>query len=151
MATTKHELRTKTLEAREALDPDVRSLRDRLIFQRAHKDRVFQLASLVHVYRNSVFEVETTMFIEYAWGIGKEVAVPRVISDTQFESVLVTRSTTWERDQFGILNPVDGTVVPASDFSKQNAAIVPLTCFDQQRNRIGRPNRFRNQGGKAQV
>ena len=35
--------------------------------------RAFQLARRVHVFRSTTEEIDTWPFIEYAWGIGKEV------------------------------------------------------------------------------
>lgn len=134
---TKNELRIESRAKRSRIEGGDRQLKERLIFQRAHKDRAFQLAPIVHVYCSTPEEVATTMFVEYAWGIGKQVAVPRMMTDNTFESVLVDRSTTWETDHMGISFPTNGDVIEVSDFSSESVAIVPVVAFDSSCNRVG--------------
>lgn len=134
---TKRSIRENVLNLRSSLSGDDRELKQRLVFQRAHKDKKFQVSSLIHVYCSTKDEVNTSMFIEYAWGTGKTVAVPRMISRDSFESVVVTRDTSWRLDERGINSPVDGDIVPPETLNEHATAIVPVVAFDERCNRIG--------------
>jgi 5-formyltetrahydrofolate cyclo-ligase len=139
---TKSDLRTTLLDQRSAITPDDRGLWDQMIFERAHKHKAFQNASRVHVYRSFGHEVETTPFIEYAWGIGKDVYVPIVPPGIGvLHHCRVTWHTKWREGAFGIMEPVieDGQnlVTDPSFFGDDSAIIVPLVGFDRQCHRLG--------------
>lgn len=137
---TKQEIRVDALEKRRALLPDQRSLFNMLIFERAHKDRKFQLAKRVHVYRSTDEEVDTSLFFEYAWGIGKEVYTPYVDSTSAMMHVKVDRNTQWEVGPFGVLQPVvdaSTDVGESHSFDETTAVVAPLVAFDTQCNRLG--------------
>ena len=125
---------------RRSILPDDKALWDRQIFQRAHKDRAFQLATRVHVYRSTPEEIDTWPFIEYAWGIGKDVICPRVAPDGTLHHVRVDRSTTWREGSFGILEPEpaqDTDVLSVAEIRTIDAVIVPLLAFDAAGHRLG--------------
>ncbi|MFN4908440.1 MAG: 5-formyltetrahydrofolate cyclo-ligase [Bacteroidota bacterium] len=138
---TKQEIRSAAIERRASIEVQDRGLWDQLIFERAHKHRAFQIASCVHVYRSTAEEVQTMPFIEYAWGIGKEVYVP--ITPDSGDELLhcrVTWRTRWQAGRFGILEPVvelDEDLVPAEHFGPDTAVIVPLVAFDRSCRRLG--------------
>ena len=137
---TKAEIRQEMLQRRRAMSAEDKQLWDRQIFQRAHKDRSFQVADRVHVFRSSSEEIDTWPFIEYAWGIGKEVYCPRVVGDAQLKHVRVRRSTTWSVGAFGILEPIaeDPTdILSEDDLGTLDAVIVPLLAFDARLHRLG--------------
>lgn len=141
--TTKAEVRRSLLSQREALSTETKELWDRLIFQRAHKARAFQVASAVHVYRSTAHEIETWPFIEYAWALRIPVFVPRIcgpIDDGQMEHVLVSRTTEWTRNSLGIEEPKTtptDIVRQHHDFGAQDAIIVPIVAFHADGRRIG--------------
>lgn len=138
---TKQEIRAAAIERRAAIEVPDRSLWDQLIFERAHKHRAFQVASCVHVYRSASHEVQTMPFIEYAWGIGKEVFVPITPESGQdLLHCLVTWRTRWEAGRFGILEPVpesESDLVPAERFDESTAIIVPMVAFEKSCQRLG--------------
>lgn len=139
---TKSDLRTTVLERRAAISADDRGLWDQLIFERAHKMKAFQLATRVHVYRSFGHEVETTSFIEYAWGIGKDVYVPVVPPGKGLlHHVRVTWRTQWREGAFGISEPViedpAEVITESAFFGPESAIIVPLVAFDRQCHRLG--------------
>lgn len=139
---TKREQRQEILAQRHAIDPSDRHLWDQLIFERAHKQRAFQLATRVHVYRAVRDEVETLPFIEYAWGIGKDVYVPVVPpGSTTMHHCKVTWRTTWREGSFGILEPSNAEpgdlVKDDMFFDESSAVIVPLVAFDRSCHRLG--------------
>lgn len=138
---TKSEIRQQIIDVRSSLLPESRGLSDQLIFERAHKHKVFQRARLVHVYRSTPEEVQSMPFIEYAWAIGKTVAVPRVNRENgRLEHVVVDHHTRWEAGAFGILEPAraDGDrSLDDAEFTATDAVIVPLVAFDRDCHRIG--------------
>jgi 5-formyltetrahydrofolate cyclo-ligase len=138
---TKAEIRQQIIDVRSSMQPERRGLSDQLIFERAHKHKVFQRARLVHVYHSTSVEVRSMPFIEYAWAIGKTVTVPRVHRENgRLEHVVVDHRTRWEAGAFGILEPArtDGdTLLDDSDFTATDAVIVPLVAFDRDCHRIG--------------
>ena len=138
---TKQEIRAGAIERRASIEDHDRSLWDQLIFERAHKHRAFQIASRVHVYRSTLHEVQTMPFIEYAWGIGKEVYVPITPdSDDDLLHCRVTWRTRWQQGRFGILEPVAESpddVVSDDHFDPTTAVIVPMVAFDKACHRVG--------------
>ncbi|MCO6467007.1 MAG: 5-formyltetrahydrofolate cyclo-ligase [Bradyrhizobiaceae bacterium] len=135
---SKETLRTQALEARKALSDSDRHELNLRVFERGHKFPAFQLARRVHVYRSTPDEVDTMPFIDYAWGIGKEVVVPVVGPDRTLIHVLVDQRTTWEAGPFGILQPTDCTnTVDAEGLTVSDCIIVPIVAFDRSCMRIG--------------
>ncbi|MCX6139835.1 MAG: 5-formyltetrahydrofolate cyclo-ligase [Candidatus Kapabacteria bacterium] len=139
---TKNETRRLVLEQRASILDEDRDLWDQLIFERAHKLRAFQIAQNVHVYRAVRDEVETMHFIEYAWGIGKNVYVP-VVPPGKSEMIhcKVTWHSLWRDGSFGIPEPIineDSCVISDhSFFDNESVVIAPLVAFDRQCHRIG--------------
>ena len=136
---TKEEIRATVVPLRKEIERENRAILDRRIFQRAHMVPAFQLAHRVHIYRSTSEEVDTWSFIEYAWGIGKEVYVPRVSDSDSFESVLINRDTHWAVSDFGIPQPVgdDLPILDASDLTGSDIVVVPLLAFDRACSRVG--------------
>lgn len=139
---TKSEVRSDILARRADIAPDDRSLWDQIIFERAHKVRAFQIAERVHIYRNVGSEIETMPFIEYAWGIGKDVYVPVVPPGKGvMHHCRITWRTSWREGAFGIPEPVieseDDVITNDAFFDARAAIIVPLVAFDRQCHRIG--------------
>ncbi len=137
---TKSEIRTQMREKRRSIAPDDKALWDRQIFQRAHKERAFQVAKRVHVFRSTPEEIDTWPFIEYAWGIGKEVVSPRVDPDGTLRHVRIGRATEWTEGPFGILEPEPShprDVLVDEDVRTIDAVIVPLLAFDAKGHRLG--------------
>lgn len=139
---TKTELRIHMLAQRRSLDAEQKHLWDRQIFQRAHKDRRFQLARRIHVYLSTPEEIETWPFIEYAWGTGKEVVVPRVAqaAERSLEHVVLTRQTELVSGPFGIREPAradsEQQIAP-QEFTAEDVVLVPLLAFERNGHRLG--------------
>lgn len=135
---TKEEIRKDKRKTRAAIPSDVRSVLDLQIFERAHKHRAFQLAQRIFLYHSMSGEVDTTPFIEYGWGTGKEVFVPVVVSESCIEFVLITPSTTWAVSEQGIMEPANGDLqIRADAIVSNDCIVVPVVAFDRQCNRLG--------------
>jgi 5-formyltetrahydrofolate cyclo-ligase len=138
---TKNEIRETVLEKRKHIADADRDLWDQLIFERAHKHKAFQLATRVHVYCSTLEEVESTPFMEYAWGIGKDVYVPVSGPNGRLTHCRITWRTLWREGAFGIREPIPDApqdiVTDHAFFGSEAAIIVPLVGFDQTCARIG--------------
>ena len=140
-AMTKNEIRETIIAKRKNIAEGDRNLWDQLIFERAHKHNAFQLAHSVHVYCSMPEEVESTPFIEYAWGIGKDVYVPVSGPNGVLTHCRITWRTQWSTGPFGIREPIpdspDNIITDHSFFGQGAAIIVPLVAFDQSCARLG--------------
>lgn len=138
---TKSELRQSIIAERKGIDDANRDLWDQLIFERAHKHKAYQLASRVHVYSALPDEVESTPFIEYAWGIGKDVYVPLSGPNGVLTHCRISWRTQWHDGPFGIREPIpdssDDIVTDHTFFGAETAVIVPLVAFDSACHRLG--------------
>lgn len=138
---SKAELRASSIKTRHAINDEDRAFWDMLIFERAHKQRAFQRAARVHVYRSTSDEVETMPFIEYAWGTGKDVYVPVVHPGAStMRHVRVTYRTTWRPGVFGILEPVASehdVVLEDAAFDATSVIVAPLVAFNETCHRLG--------------
>jgi 5-formyltetrahydrofolate cyclo-ligase len=80
-------------------------------------------------------EVDTEYILHLLAGKDKEI----VVSKSDFEGLtmshfLLTDSTKFQKNQYGISEPVDGLEVPVA---KIDVVFVPLLAFDKQGNRVG--------------
>jgi len=80
-------------------------------------------------------EVDTEFILHLLAGKDKEI----VVSKTDFDGLtmthfLLTDSTKFEKNNYGISEPVDGLEVPVS---KIDVVFVPLLAFDKQGHRVG--------------
>lgn len=142
MSSNKQEQRTTVLHRRSEIQSDDRALWDRIIFERAHKLRPFQLARRVHIYRSFGTEVESIHFFEYAWGIGKEVYTSVVREgSTDLVHVRVDRDTQWQRSALGIDEPLakESDYISSTDgrWNEECTVIVPVVGFDSRCHRLG--------------
>lgn len=138
---TKNEIRETIIEKRKNIADGDRDLWDQLIFERAHKHKAFQLAKRVHVYCSTMEEVESTPFMEYAWGIGKDVYVPVSGPNGVLTHCRITWRTQWRQGAFGIREPIadapEDIITDHAFFDQDSAIIVPLVAFDQTCARLG--------------
>ncbi len=138
---TKNEIRESIIEKRKNIADGDRDLWDQLIFERAHKHKGFQLAKRVHVYCSTMEEVESTPYMEYAWGIGKDVYVPVSGPNGVLTHCRITWRTQWRQGAFGIREPIadapEDFITDHAFFGEESAIIVPLVAFDQTCARLG--------------
>lgn len=133
---TKKELRTKYKQLRVTLsDNDIEAMSldiaNQLVKLPVWEQRYFHLFLPIEEQR----EVDTEFILHVLAGKDKEV----VVSKSDFEGIgmthyLLTDSTRFQKNAYGIPEPVDGIEVPAN---KIDVVFVPLLAFDKQGNRIG--------------
>lgn len=79
-------------------------------------------------------EIDTLPFMTLLQGKDKNVVVPKMSGETSLENYLITDSTSFKKNSWGIPEPVDGILVPEE---KIDVVFVPLLAFDVQGNRVG--------------
>lgn len=63
-----------------------------------------------------------------------QLAVPRILEQNELAHVIVTEETIWERNTWGIEEPLEGEIANTEDI---DLIFVPLLGFDLNGNRIG--------------
>ena len=133
---TKAELRIKYKQLRNALsEHDVEEM-SLAIANQVLKLPVWEY-KYFHVFLPIVEkkEVDTEFILHILAGKDKEI----VVSKSDFEGVfmthfLLTDATTFQKNRYGISEPVDGLEVPVN---KIDVVFVPLLAFDKLGNRVG--------------
>ncbi len=63
-----------------------------------------------------------------------QLAVPRMLEENELAHIIVTEDTIWERNAWGIPEPLEGEIAMPADM---DLIFVPLLGFDLKGNRIG--------------
>lgn len=94
----------------------------------------WKLSQVVALPVSQAFEIPTNLLIQIALQQHKTVVVPRVKTKTMMEFIAITPETIYSKSKFGILEPVEGTVIApnAIDFF-----VVPGLFFSADGQRIG--------------
>ena len=79
-------------------------------------------------------EVDTLPLITLLQGKDKNIVVPKVSGKNSMENYLLTDSTPFKKNAWGVPEPVDGIEIPES---KIDVVFVPLLAFDALGNRVG--------------
>jgi 5-formyltetrahydrofolate cyclo-ligase len=80
-------------------------------------------------------EVDTEFILHLLAGKDKDIVVSKSdFETTQMSHFLLTDSTTFQKNQYGISEPVAGLEVPVA---KIDVVFVPLLAFDKLGNRVG--------------
>ena len=80
-------------------------------------------------------EVETEFILQILAGKDKEIVVSKSNFKTlEMTNYLVTDNTKFQKNEYGIYEPIDGIEVP---MSKIDVVFVPLFAFDIKGNRVG--------------
>lgn len=127
----KDEIRKKALSLRNALSGSDRRVRSQIICQKLIDTREYKNAKNIMLYMSFKSEVETDFLLAKAILDGKNVCLPKVISDTEMIAVSYTGET--EKGRWSIDEPVGETVNPENI----DMLVVPGAAFDKEGNRIG--------------
>ncbi len=79
-------------------------------------------------------EIDTLPLITLLQGKDKNVVVPKVSGENSLENYLLTDSTPFKKNEWGIPEPIDGIVIPEE---KIDVVFIPLLAFDEAGNRVG--------------
>ena len=141
MALSKNEIRKEVLKLRSALKACDAALKSSKITERLINLKEFDISSLIMCYTDFKNEVQTGVFINECFKLGKRVAVPLILHDTGSQREMTAfEICDLERDLrpgfYGIREPFDcaeGEINPA----EIDLVIVPGVAFDLKKNRIG--------------
>lgn len=132
----KKELRKKYKELRqtltsEAIEENSLAIANRLLQLDIWDKTYFHLFMSIEALR----EIDTEYILQILAGKDKEI----VVSKCDFTSVklinyLLTDNTKFQKNNYGIFEPVDGIEVPES---KVDVVFVPLLAYDKNGNRVG--------------
>lgn len=128
---TKNEIRQNCKRRIFELAKDYITEASELIFESLISSEEYKNSESIFVYMSTTQEVDTEKIIAQALFDGKKVSVPKIIG-TDIVPVKVSITTKFERNRFGILEPVDGMIRNTVDL-----CIVPLIAFDRKKSRLG--------------
>lgn len=101
------------------------------------KKRIMNLT----IYKNSISialyysmrsEVDTKELINDSLSLGKKVYLPKIINNKKMKFLLVDKNTKYEKNNFGVMEPIDG--IESNQF---DLMIIPGLSFDKDNNRLG--------------
>ena len=94
----------------------------------------FRKSRRIACYLPTPYEVDTWPIIARGWRMQKRIFAPVTSADGRIVYRELVPSTNLVAADFGILEPVDGEILPARKF---DMVIVPMVAFDADHNRIG--------------
>lgn len=135
----KDELRKSYLEARGAMDRDVKAERDAAICKGAQNLVSFRFAQFVLLYAATDSEIDVSALAEAAFAAGKRVAFPRSDKETHTMCYhFVDSLDELSRDTYGILEPPrDAPVYDPERESGSAVCFVPGLLYDKAGYRLG--------------
>lgn len=137
---SKDELRQKALLIRDSLDNDKINGASRLIFEKLTALLPYKDAENILIYASMRSEVITDEIILDALSLGKRVFCPKVIDRKNglMKFVEIDSLEDLKAGYFGIREPELSSDFVEEDFDpKKSLVLMPLVCFDRDRNRIG--------------
>lgn len=131
-------IRKKHLGKRDAIPPEVRSVKNRLILDRLLGLDEIRNAGIIFLFASFRSEVDTFGMIRQLLGDGKKIVLPVV----DRESRRLTLYEIKELDELsagymGIPEPSVRTSERLADINEVDAAVLPGAAFDPEGNRIG--------------
>jgi 5-formyltetrahydrofolate cyclo-ligase len=134
---TKKEVRLYCKKQRAAIpEQHLLRLQDLLLIQFQHLQLPF--LHFIHSYlpleNHNEVEPEPLLDSLLFSNPGLQIAVPKIISDTAMQHILINDSTIFQQNPFGIPEPMDGETIAPELF---DLALVPLIGFDEKGNRVG--------------
>ncbi len=134
-------LREEKITARNQLSFNERILFSEQISEKLLFLKEFHMSQKIMVYRSVKGEVCLDSFIQAAEALGKSLAYPLCISDTEMialqpERALSEGRSPWKAGRFGIQEPIrEASMVILPE--EIDLIICPCTVFDEYRNRMG--------------
>ncbi len=134
----KAELRKEFLEKRKNLTNEQLAAANRLIWERLKEFLEWEHIKGLHLYLSipGQHEVDTQPIVDYVREFHPlvDIVVPRITNEEKMEHVLWKPHIALQPNQWGIPEPVEGTLYDINDLQ---VVIVPLIIFDLNGHRIG--------------
>ena len=137
---TKDELRQMALLKRDKLDTDKINGSSRVIFEKLTALLPYKDAENILIYASMRSEVITDEIILDALSLGKRVFCPKVVDRKNglMKFVEIDSLEDLKPGYFGIREPMLPSGFVEEDFDPEKSLVVmPLVCFDNDKNRIG--------------
>ena len=103
----------------------------------SHMREYLMLMDNIVAYYSLPDEVCTHQLLDELLAAGKNVYLPKVVSDTEMVLCRYTGRDSLQKGAFGILEPV-GTEYSCSAYDEIELALVPGVAFDSEGHRLGR-------------
>ena len=127
-------LRDMAKRNRQALNDELRAHLSLRIANRFLQSRHFFHCSTLGCYLSTDDEVDTSAVFERAWRAKKRIFAPVVDAGHKMRFLQICRDTPLRANRYGILEPVSGDEISASQL---DVVVTPLVAFDRNCNRIG--------------
>lgn len=137
---TKDELRKQALIKRDSLEKGVISSRSQKVFEKLTALLTYKKAENILIYASMRSEVITDEIILDALSAGKKVFCPKVLDRDKglMRFIEIDALKELKEGYFGIREPFAPSEYVEPRFDPEKSLIVmPLVCFDKDRNRIG--------------
>ena len=132
---SKAEARARALHRREALGPEYRQEASHRISERLRQEGEWRDASVVFLYCGYKDEVQTAELMEAAFREGRQVFLPKVVSDSGMVFVQADPAEELVCGAYGIPEPSMSGAPGA--YVRPDIIIVPCVAADRRGNRIG--------------
>lgn len=135
----KKALRKKLKEINKSLTEDYKRQASESIAEKCIESDEFKNAGSIFVYIAMASEPDTTGIIKAAFAAGKNVYVPRCLSDGIMEAIRIDSFDCLKPGHYGIYEPDERLLpTPADEFDAENAAaFVPCVCACRDGRRLG--------------
>lgn len=129
---SKKDIRKRVLEKHNCIPEKEWEDKSRLICEKVVTHPFFLQADAIYCYADYHREVATRQIMEYAWEIGKKVAIPKVLGDVM-EFYYIQSFDDLEEGYKGIPEPKQMNLA----LDEKALLIMPGAAFDRFGNRIG--------------
>jgi 5-formyltetrahydrofolate cyclo-ligase len=134
----KASVRKKLIEKRDAIPPEVRNVKNRLILDRLLGLDEIRNARIIFFFASFRSEVDTFGMIRHLIGDGKKIVLPVVDRESRRLTLYEIKDLAeLSSGYMGIPEPSLRTPERLADINEADAAVVPGAAFDPEGNRIG--------------
>ena len=105
------------------------------VIAKLQQNERFRQAHTILLYSALPDEVPTLQLMNELTAQGRQVVLPRVVSDTEMELRCYTSSNDLVKGAFGIMEPVGELF---TDYVSIDVAVIPGMAFDREGHRLGR-------------
>ncbi len=133
----KQTLRRALLNRRNAIPPEVRRVKDRLIQENLTALEEYRRARVIFIFASFRSEVDTFGIMDHARAEGKSIVLPRVDRDSRTLVLFSVPVSSRLRPGFmGIPEP-DADAEQRTEITEVDLVVIPGACYDEAGNRLG--------------